>query len=498
MAVKQDAYKRVLIAEDDNISRKLLKTALTKRGFDVLATSDGAEAWEALQHEDAPQLAILDWMMPEMDGVEVIRQLRAKKTKPYTYVVLLTAKGHQDDIAMGLEAGADDYLTKPFNPKELHARVRVGQRMVQLHNTLEDHMARLKELDALKSEFLSMASHELRTPLAVMKGGVSLCLDGVAGDLNETQHDLLSDTLENIDHLTRLITDLLDMSKIEAGKVSIIRNTMDLAVLTQKIHAAFQLSAEEKQIDLQLALSADSLPVYADSDKMMQVFNNLISNALRFTPEGGRIQIGVDQKEDEYLCFVADSGIGISEKNMNKLFSKFVQIGRVEGPGYKGTGLGLTIAKGLVEKHGGKIWATSKEGKGTTFYFTLKKRSRPSVLIVDDEKSMVDVVEKFLSRGNYHILKAFDGEQACKIAEAEVPAMIVLDLIMPELDGYGVIERLKKNDTTRDIPIVILSSAQVDPLKLEQDDASDVIPVMKKPVRPAELLENVSALIQEK
>lgn len=495
--MKTDEYKRVLIAEDDNISRKLLKTALAKRGFEVQQTSDGAEAWTALQQDEAPQLAILDWMMPEMDGVEVIRRMRALENRPYTYIVLLTAKGHQDDIATGLEAGADDYLTKPFNPKELHARIRVGQRMVQLHNQLEENVCRLKELDSLKSEFLSVASHELRTPLAVMKGGVSLCLDGVAGELNEMQRDLLSDTLENIDNLTRLITDLLDMSKIEAGKISLRRETMDLAALIKKIHNGFSRSAAEKQVDMQLALCGDTLPVYADKDKIIQVFNNLLSNALRFTPEKGRIQIGVDQKQDEYLCFVTDTGIGISEKNMKKLFSKFVQIGRVDGPGYKGTGLGLTIAKGLVEKHGGKIWANSIEGQGTTFYFTLQKRACPSVLIVDDEKMMVDVIEKYLSNGEYHILKAYDGEQACRIAEAEVPAMILLDMIMPNLDGYGVIERLKAQDKTRDIPIVIVSSAQVDPQKIHLDESADEIQVMSKPVNASELLDNVASLIHQ-
>ncbi|MCK5147502.1 response regulator [bacterium] len=487
---------RILIAEDDNISRKLLKTSLEKRGYDVVATKNGVEAWNVLASNDAPQLAILDWMMPEMDGVDVIRHLRSAKMKQYTYIILLTAKGHQDDIATGLEAGADDYLRKPFNAKELHARVRVGQRMIEIQNQLEDHIRRLKELDQLKKDFLAMVSHELRTPLAVMKGGVSLCLDGVAGQLNDTQADLLGDTLENIDQLTRLITDLLDMSKIEAGKIVLRRDTMDLAFSVRKALNAFKYSAGEKGITLKIALNASSLPVYADADKIDQVFNNLISNAIRYTPENKEITLGVDILANDYLCYVADTGIGISDNNLKKLFSKFTQFSRVDGPGYKGTGIGLTIARGLVEKHGGKIWAESKEGEGTTFNFTLKRRDRPTVLIVDDEPKMVDVIEKVLSHGNYHFLKAYSGEEACELAQSEMPAMIVLDMVMPGLDGYGVIDKLKNDVRTQDIPVLILSSAQIEPDKISGENDAGAIPIMTKPVKPKKLIDSVESLIK--
>jgi len=134
----------ILIAEDDRISRKLLGAALRKKGFDVNAVTNGQEALEALQAPDAPQLAILDWMMPEIDGVDVIRQFRAVNTFSFTYIILLTAKGHKDDIATGLEAGADDYLTKPFDPKELHARLNVGLRLIDAQNKLKDHVDRLQ------------------------------------------------------------------------------------------------------------------------------------------------------------------------------------------------------------------------------------------------------------------------------------------------------------------------------------------------------------------
>lgn len=135
----------ILIAEDDLISRRLLQAALSKKGYQVQAYTDGRQALEALLSGDSPQLAILDWMMPEIDGVDVIQRLRKAKQDPYTYIILLTAKGHKEDIAEGLEAGADDYLTKPFDAKELHARLSVGIRMLELQNSLKEHVAKLQE-----------------------------------------------------------------------------------------------------------------------------------------------------------------------------------------------------------------------------------------------------------------------------------------------------------------------------------------------------------------
>ena len=282
---------KVLIAEDDSISRRLLEAALTKKGYDVVAACDGTEAWNILKKKNAPQLAVLDWMMPGMDGIDVCQKVRGKKNGAYTYIILLTTKVHSDDMTMGFEAGVDDYIRKPFNAKELHARVKVGVRILDLQKKLEDHVERLKELDQLKSDFLSTVSHELRTPIAVMRGGVSLCLDGIAGKLTDTQEDLLTDTLDNIDHLTRLINDLLDVSKIEAGKITLRRSSVDLCDVVRKIHKGFDLQAKEKGLHLITDLSTESIKLFVDGDKVTQIFNNLVSNAIRYTKPNGNITL---------------------------------------------------------------------------------------------------------------------------------------------------------------------------------------------------------------
>ena len=239
---------------------------------------------------------------------------------------------------------------------------------------LKEANKRLKKLDRLKSDFVSMVSHEIRTPITIMKEGISLCLEGIAGELTDIQQELLSGTLESVFRLQRLVTELLDLSKIEDGKLELHRSTIDMGAVAQQVQNDFKNQAVEKSIQLHLSIPPEPVSVHADGDKIIQVFHNLVSNAIRYTESGGDIRIRVeDTRDDEIVCSVSDTGIGIAQENMRDLFSKFKQFGRPKGSDYKGTGLGLAIAKGLVEKHGGRMWAESEPGKGSTFYFSIPR-----------------------------------------------------------------------------------------------------------------------------
>ena len=242
----------------------------------------------------------------------------------------------------------------------------------QAEEALKEANRRLKEFDQLKSDFLSTVSHEIRTPITIMREGISLCIDGVAGDVTEAQKELLTDTLDSVDRLERLVTDLLDLSKIESGKIEIRKSKIDLCQILKKIKKNFNQQVRTKGLSLDLNSTKDSISLFADEDKILQIFSNLVSNAVRYTEPGGKITVRGEEKGEFILCSVTDTGIGISEENLHKVFSKFEQFGRIEGSGYKGTGLGLTIVKGLVEKHDGEIWVESQLGMGTTFYFTIK------------------------------------------------------------------------------------------------------------------------------
>ena len=228
-----------------------------------------------------------------------------------------------------------------------------------------------KEIDQMKTEFVSTVSHELRTPLAIIKEFVSLVLDGIAGETTEKQKHFLTTAKNNIDRLSRIINDLLDISKIEAGKIVLNRILLDPKGLVEEIIQNYKGHFEGKKITIESQIDKGTEKIYADRDKLIQVLTNLIGNAAKFTPEDGRVTIAITRHEKEVEFSVTDTGIGISAENLKKVFGKFEQFGRTAGSGAKGTGLGLAISKGFVELHGGKIWLKSEYGKGTTFAFTI-------------------------------------------------------------------------------------------------------------------------------
>jgi len=240
---------------------------------------------------------------------------------------------------------------------------------------LENKNRELFKLDNLKSEFVSVVSHELRTPLSIIKEGVSLVLDGVIGEISPTQNKVLATSRNNIDRLSRIINSLLDISKIESGKVELKKKAVDLKVLIKNVVALFETKARERGLEIKVSLPPEEkLNLCLDEDRIIQVFTNLIGNSLKFT-ERGYIGISLVDKGSEFEFTVSDTGIGISAEDLPKVFRKFMQFGRVAGNGEKGTGLGLSIAKGLIELHDGRIWVESEPGKGSKFIFTLPKDS---------------------------------------------------------------------------------------------------------------------------
>ncbi|MBN1913187.1 MAG: hypothetical protein JW788_02180 [Candidatus Omnitrophica bacterium] len=267
--------------------------------------------------------------------------------------------------------GLDLYLKEPFL-RIIHAQAsniydekdkRLGVVVILRDVTKE------REIDKMKTDFISLVSHELRTPLTAMKGATDNLLDEIAGQLSGIQKECLSIIKRNIERLVRLISDLLDVSRIEAGKIQLRKETIDIVIIINEVLMLLRQPAKDKDISLKSSIEEGLPKPEADSDKVTQVITNLVGNAIKFTPKGGEIKIAAQAAGDFLQVDVIDNGSGIPHNDLTKIFDKFYQ---VEGEQQKkGTGLGLPICKGIVEKHGGKIWAESELEKGSKFSFTL-------------------------------------------------------------------------------------------------------------------------------
>lgn len=227
-----------------------------------------------------------------------------------------------------------------------------------------------KEMDRIKSEFISTVSHELRTPLTIIGEGVGQVREGVLGALNEDQKRFLTIVLEGIGRLNRLVNDMLDLSRLETGRVRLHPERANLVEIAESVLSAVSLEANKKGLELRTNFPDPHVEVFVDRDKITQVFTNLIGNALKFT-EKGWIGLSVDSRGGQVECSVQDTGQGISQEDLPRIFDKFAQFSRSPGPGSKGTGLGLVICKGIVELHRGRIWCESQRLKGSKFTFTL-------------------------------------------------------------------------------------------------------------------------------
>jgi signal transduction histidine kinase len=269
-----------------------------------------------------------------------------------------------------IEVLADEFNRMTDNLREAYSGLekKVEERTHELALANE----RLKELDRMKSDFVSNVSHELRTPLTAIKGAADLMLREVAGPLTEKQTHYLTRVRSNTQHLAGLINDLLDLSKIESGRIEVKSSRVPLSGLVHEVVEALRPVAAEKVIALEATIRERSLLVWADRDKINQVLMNLIGNAIKFTPVHGRVTVSASRNGAESVqVSVSDTGPGVPPDEKEKIFAKFYQIAKVNGENSKGTGLGLAISKALVELHGGKIWVESAVNDGSTFFFTL-------------------------------------------------------------------------------------------------------------------------------
>jgi two-component system sensor histidine kinase/response regulator len=370
---------RILVVDDEKEIRDFLFKALSRiAGFNVELAENGEEALKKIDKENF-DLVLTDLKMPDKDGLQLVSEIA--KSKPEILTVLMTGHGTIDSALEAMKRGASDYLTKPLNLEEMFVRLQKvleeKQRFVRLKDfatQLEKANQELKRIDEMKSEFVSVASHELRTPLAAIKNAVQLILQGKTGEINENQKKFLSMADRNISRLTNILNDLLNLSRIESGKIEMKIEELDPRALIEFILSSLKPQADGKSIQLKMEIEKKLPSVYGDREKVEQILTNLVGNAIKFTPEGGEISVSAQPSlrgGNKLAISVRDVGIGISEDQQEKIFEKFHQVEGSLHRSVSGTGLGLAITKGLVETHHGEIWVESEIGKGSTFTFTL-------------------------------------------------------------------------------------------------------------------------------
>lgn len=381
----------ILIVDDKPDTRDLL-TQLLEDEYRITTAANGREAIACLERE-RPDLLILDLLMPVADGFTVLGHL-ADHPEPFLPVIVRSAVNQRDARLRALTMGAHEFLGTPFDEEELSVRIHsmlalkeardnaeqrardlevaVAERTRELRNAVED----LRQSNRYKDEFLAVISHELRTPLGAMIAYAASLEDGVAGPLTEDQLRMVNHISLGGERMMGLVSNLLDMSLLAAGKIRMAFRAENFEPLVAQALDSVRPLAEEKHIAITTELHVPD-PVELDDRRTVQVLTNLVQNALKFTEPGGKVAIKAFLREGQVVTEVSDTGIGISQDDQPRLFKRFKQLDMSATREVGGSGLGLSLAKALVEAQGGQIGVRSAPGVGSTFWFALPEHHQP-------------------------------------------------------------------------------------------------------------------------
>jgi len=370
---------------------------------------------------------------------------------------------------------------------DLERKVKERTQELEIVNLkLQESNEELVRANSLKSEFLANMSHELRTPLNAIIGFSELLLDPSVRDLSEEKKDYVADILSSGRHLLELINEILDLSKIEAGKMKPSSEDFEVGPVIDEALALLRVEAGRKHLELKTDVESPRLEVFADRGKVRQILNNLLSNAIKFTPDGGTITVSSRVEHGWVAIGVTDTGIGIRDEDHEKIFLAFTQVDGSFSRRYQGTGLGLTLVKKFVEMHGGQVRLRSRFGEGSSFTFTIPlaqgsgstAAAEPQVigaasvsglttdsvgtgsliLIVEDNPTNMKLARDVLRSAGYRVAESTTGEEALDALKFIHPHLILMDIQLPGMDGLQAARRVRDNPETRHIPVVALTA----------------------------------------
>jgi signal transduction histidine kinase/uncharacterized protein (DUF302 family) len=498
----------LLVIDDDPDNRAFLTKAVSKQGFDVVSAANARDARRQLDWR-RPALIFLDIQMPEESGLTLLPQML--RDFPEAVVVMMTAYGSEQVAAEALRGGADDYIAKPIDLQRLREllernldKQRLRAERQGLVNRLKDsnrylmrqHAAlrqadeeilqvnrQLEKSNRYKSEFLANMSHELRTPLNAILGFSEILLDVSMNLTGGERTEFLRNIHSSGQHLLGLINDILDLAKVEAGKMELHPEPLQAVEALHEVTSILEPMARQQGLQLTTMGSAD--PVAADRSKFKQVLYNLLSNAIKFTPAPGKITVVVKDTPDQLIVSVHDTGIGMKPEDLPKLFREFEQIDGSYTRRYQGTGLGLALCRRFVEMHGGRIWAESQFGSGSTFTFTIPREARPVAepvdpspsppagidsmelplaLVVEDDPNSSQRLTAEIQGVGFRVAHAVDGEEAVRKAMEILPDLVVMETVLPKRDGWQLLQELRGRAATADVPVLICSVTRNDEL----------------------------------
>jgi signal transduction histidine kinase len=502
---------RVLFADDNAETRLFVRRLLADR-YDVELAGDGTAALAAVRR-DRPDLLITDLIMPRLDGLELLKAIRADSSLRTLPVVILSERGELDSRIEGLDAGADDYLVKPFSPRELLARVRTTLELARMREAVERAAGRedaLREANRRKDEFLSMLAHELRNPLAPIGYGIHLLgLPGLDPERLARTRAMLG---RQVTHLTRIVDDLLDVSRITSGKLSLERERLDLAQLVIEAAEDRRGTLEAQGIAVQLETPDAPMWVVGDATRLTQLFDNLLDNARKFTPSGGRVLLRVrEDATGNAVVLVRDTGVGIDVSLLPHVFEPFAQAEQSIDRKHGGLGLGLAVAKGLIELHGGTIdVASAGRGKGTEFTVRIPCVKAASVsapiiadaaaaprglrvLIVEDNADAAEILRTLLEHHGCTVSVAYSGPAGVHTAKSERPDVVLCDIGLPGMDGYAVAGALRQSPETVAARLIAVSGYGHEEDKQRALDSGFDLHLVK-PVNAQQLLGHLAAV----
>ena len=489
---------KILVVNDDAASLLALTSLLDQwaeeSGYDVIAARSGQQALrQVLLHDFA--VILLDVNMPGMDGFETAEAIHQRARSADIPIIFVTAfLADEIDRLKAYQRGAADFLFTPVIPQILHAKVQVfvtlatkneelkrqahklSQRTTELTATnkrltreMEERQAAERKSHA-KDEFLAMLGHELRNPLSAISSAAALI--GLAGAGADTIGRAKQIIQRQSQHLSRIVDDLLDLSRAMSGKILLARKPIEVSALVSACLDTFKATGRTGNY----LFSLDMAPAWVDGDptRLEQIATNLIDNALKYTPPGGAIDIGVVEDDEQIVLTVRDTGVGISEDLLPHVFDVFVQASTTLDRSQGGLGIGLALVRRLVELHGGSVSAHSGgPSTGSTFEIRLPRAAapaaltieapafldtgKPSVLLIEDNDDGREMMATMLSACGYPVKHAADGLQGVDMAEMHSPDVALVDIGLPGIDGYEVARRLRKNDSTRHIKLIALT-----------------------------------------